>query len=60
MVIAGQGRVSDGPSTTVERVVVDTAAHTAGLQAGDKIVAVDGVRIDDWDDAEVQDRGERW
>src|SRR5439155_22516391 len=45
VVIAGQGRVSDGPSTTVERVVLDSAAHDAGLQSGDKIIGVDGVRI---------------
>jgi membrane-associated protease RseP (regulator of RpoE activity) len=49
VVIAGQGRVSDGPSTTVERVVLDSAAHQAGLQSGDKIIGVDGVRISDWD-----------
>jgi membrane-associated protease RseP (regulator of RpoE activity) len=49
VVIAGQGRVSDGPSTTVERVVLDSAAHKAGLQSGDKILAVNGARVSDWD-----------
>src|SRR5215217_7283499 len=37
VVIAGQGRVFDGPSTTVERVVAGSAAHEAGLQANDKV-----------------------
>jgi len=30
-------------------VVLDSAAHKAGLQSGDKIVGVDGVRVSDWD-----------
>jgi membrane-associated protease RseP (regulator of RpoE activity) len=50
IVIAGQGRVSDGPSTTVERVVLDSAAHRAGVQSGDKIIGVNGVRISNWDE----------
>jgi membrane-associated protease RseP (regulator of RpoE activity) len=50
VVIAGQGRVYDGPNTTVERVVAGSAAHEAGLQAKDKIVAVNGKPVDNWDD----------
>jgi membrane-associated protease RseP (regulator of RpoE activity) len=49
VVIAGQGRVYDGPNTTVERVVAGSAAHEAGLQTGDKVVAIDGRTIDGWD-----------
>jgi len=48
IVIAGQGRVSDGPSTTVAAVTARSAAAEAGLAEGDKILAVDGVPIDDW------------
>jgi membrane-associated protease RseP (regulator of RpoE activity) len=50
VVIAGQGRVYDGPNTTVERIVTDSAAHKAGLHTGDKIVAIDGTRVSSWDD----------
>jgi membrane-associated protease RseP (regulator of RpoE activity) len=50
VVIAGQGRVFDGPSTTVERIVAGSAAHEADLQTGDKVVAVDGRAIDGWDE----------
>jgi membrane-associated protease RseP (regulator of RpoE activity) len=49
VVIAGQGRVYDGPNTTVERVVAGSAAHEAGILAGDKIVAVDGKAVTNWD-----------
>jgi membrane-associated protease RseP (regulator of RpoE activity) len=49
VVIAGQGRVYDGPNTTVERVVAGSAAHEAGLETGDKIVAVDGKTVTSWD-----------
>ena len=48
VVIAGQGRVYDGPNTTVERITLDSAAHEAGIQTGDKIVAVNGVAISGW------------
>jgi membrane-associated protease RseP (regulator of RpoE activity) len=50
VVIAGQGRVYDGPSTTVQRVVAGSAADDAGLQARDKVVAVAGKSVDNWDD----------
>ncbi len=49
VVIAGQGRVYGGPNTTIERVTADSAAQKAGLETGDKIVAVDGVAISGWD-----------
>lgn len=48
VVIAGQGRVSDGPSTTVAAVTPESAAAEAGLAEGDTFRAVDGVPIDDW------------
>jgi membrane-associated protease RseP (regulator of RpoE activity) len=47
--IAGNGRVVEGPSTTVQRVVRDSAAAEAGLLVGDRFVAVDGTPIDSWD-----------
>jgi membrane-associated protease RseP (regulator of RpoE activity) len=48
VVIAGQGQVSDGPSTTVYQVSADSAAADAGFRAGDKIVAVDGRPVGGW------------
>ena len=56
IVIAGQGRVADGPSTTVSSVTPKSAAAAAGLREGDKVVAVDGQQIDGWDAAEVGHR----
>jgi membrane-associated protease RseP (regulator of RpoE activity) len=47
-VILGNG-VADGPSTTVARVELDSAAHVAGLQAGDTVVAIDGAPVEDWE-----------
>jgi membrane-associated protease RseP (regulator of RpoE activity) len=49
IVIAGQGRVADGPSTTISSVVKGSAAAAAGLQPDDKILGVNGRRISDWD-----------
>jgi len=49
VVIAGQGRVYDGPNTTVERIVAGSAAHEAGLEPGDKIVAANGKAVTSWD-----------
>lgn len=43
------GRGYDELSTTVSSVVPESAAAAAGLEKGDKIVGVDGERIDDWD-----------
>lgn len=49
-VIAGQGRVADGPSSTVARVVANSAAAEGGFHRGDKIVQVGGARVDGWED----------
>jgi membrane-associated protease RseP (regulator of RpoE activity) len=59
MVIAGQGRVADGPSTTVSSVVKGSAAADAGLQLGDRIVAVDGRPVAGWEQLKdrIQARG---
>jgi len=48
VVIAGQGRVYDGPNTTVERITLGSAAHDAGFRTGDKIVAVNGAAVTTW------------
>ncbi|HEV2309190.1 MAG TPA: site-2 protease family protein [Acidimicrobiia bacterium] len=50
IVIAGQGRVATGPSTTVDTVEVRSAADTAGLHGGDRIVNVEGHAIHSWND----------
>lgn len=50
VVIAGQGRVYDGPNTTVERIVAGSAAHEAGLETNDEIVAVDDKPVDSWNE----------
>lgn len=59
IVIAGQGRVADGPSTTVSSITARSAAAAAGLREGDKVVAVDGQQIDGWDElkAAIESRG---
>jgi membrane-associated protease RseP (regulator of RpoE activity) len=59
IVIAGQGRVSDGANTTVARVVAGSAADAAEFRAGDKIVEIDGARVDGWDalKAAIEARG---
>jgi membrane-associated protease RseP (regulator of RpoE activity) len=49
VVIAGQGRVADGPSTTVSRLVADSAAVDAGIRVDDRIVALDGQELAGWD-----------
>jgi membrane-associated protease RseP (regulator of RpoE activity) len=49
VVLAGTGRVNDGPSTTVSRIVLDSAAEEADLRPGDEIVGIDGARVDNWD-----------
>lgn len=48
VVIVGSGEFK--PSTGVERLTADSAAVEAGLRAGDRIVAIDGVPIDNWDE----------
>jgi membrane-associated protease RseP (regulator of RpoE activity) len=50
VVIAGQGRVFDGPNTTVDSVSPNSAALEAGLKTNDKIVAVNGKPLTNWDD----------
>ena len=57
--IAGQGKLYEGPSTTVARVVAGSAAADAGLREGDRFVAVDGARVDSWNDLKdaIESRG---
>jgi len=59
LVIAGQGRVADGPSTTISSITPDSAAAEAGLRSDDEVVAVDGQPIDGWEDltAAIEARG---
>ena len=49
IVIAGQGQVSEGPSTTIQTIVHDSAAAAAGLKPGDHVLSANGTRIHDWD-----------
>ncbi len=49
IVIAGQGQVNEGPNTTIQQVVKKSAAATAGLQAGDRVLSADGTTIKNWD-----------
>ncbi|HEY8218359.1 MAG TPA: site-2 protease family protein [Acidimicrobiia bacterium] len=49
VVIAGQGRVADGVTTTVSAITPKSAAAAAGLHPGDRIVAVEGARIRGWE-----------
>ncbi|HEY3097202.1 MAG TPA: M50 family metallopeptidase [Acidimicrobiia bacterium] len=46
--VAGQGVPK--LTTNVDEVVADSPASAAGLQKGDRIVAVEGTRVDDWQD----------
>lgn len=39
------------PTTVIEKVLPDSPAAKAGLQANDRITAVDGRRVAEWDDA---------
>jgi membrane-associated protease RseP (regulator of RpoE activity) len=56
---AGSGQEYLGPSTTIQRVEANTAAFDAGLQPADRIAAVDGVVIKNWDQLkrEIESRG---
>jgi membrane-associated protease RseP (regulator of RpoE activity) len=54
VVIAGQGRVAEGANTTVTTVEAKSAAEAAGLQPGDRIVAVNGRRIGGWEQLKGQ------
>jgi regulator of sigma E protease len=45
--LGAQGQ--DVPTTTVQLVEPNTPAATAGLQAGDKVVTIDGQPVKDWD-----------
>jgi membrane-associated protease RseP (regulator of RpoE activity) len=58
-VIAGTGRVADGATTTVAAITPKSAAAAAGLQRGDRIVAIDGVRLRGWEQlrTKIQNRG---
>jgi len=57
--IAGQGTLADGPNTRVARVVKGSAAAEAGLHTGDRFVAVNGARVESWDDLKnvIESRG---
>ena len=37
-------------STTIDQVTPDSPAYEAGIQSGDTIVAIDGRKIEEWDD----------
>jgi membrane-associated protease RseP (regulator of RpoE activity) len=50
VVIAAQGRIAVGPSTTVNQITSKSAALAAGFQTGDRIVAVDGQPVRSWTD----------
>jgi membrane-associated protease RseP (regulator of RpoE activity) len=54
--VAGQGVPK--LTTIIDEVVADSPAAAAGLQKGDRIVAVEGKRVEDWQDLpnEIKDR----
>lgn len=41
---------SGQPTTTVSQVLDDSPAYEAGIQAGDEILSVDGIQIEEWND----------
>jgi membrane-associated protease RseP (regulator of RpoE activity) len=49
VVYAGRG-VPEGISTSLREVVAGTPAARAGLEPGDRLVAIEGQPIDEWDD----------
>lgn len=48
VVIVGNGEFK--PGTSIDRVATASPAARAGLRSGDKIVAINGTRITNWDD----------
>ena len=40
----------ENPDTSISSVVADSPAQEAGIEAGDKIVAVEGTKVDNWKD----------
>lgn len=48
IVIVGNGEFK--PGTSIDRVATASPAADAGLRSGDKIVAINGTRIRNWDD----------
>ena len=48
VVIVGNGEFK--PGTSIDRVATASPAAAAGLKAGDKIVGINGTRINDWED----------
>jgi membrane-associated protease RseP (regulator of RpoE activity) len=57
--LAGRGYLVEGPSTTVRQVVAGSAAADAGIEAGDRFVAVGGQPVASWDElrTEIERRG---
>jgi membrane-associated protease RseP (regulator of RpoE activity) len=51
VVIVGHGEAE--PNTTLSTIQVDSPAHVAGLQGGDEIIAIDGERVESWDQLKV-------
>jgi membrane-associated protease RseP (regulator of RpoE activity) len=48
VVVAGEGRIAEGPNTTVSTVVTHSAAAGAGFHNGDRIIGVDNKPISSW------------
>jgi len=50
---------AQGPNTTVSSVTGNAPAAIAGFQEGDRILSIDGVQVDEWDDVPrlIQPRG---
>ncbi len=38
------------PTTTIEKVIKDNPAYKAGLQSGDKVIGVNGIEINSWEE----------
>lgn len=49
-VFVGFGNQEWVPNTTVFAVVEDSAAELAGIREGDRLVSINGISIDEWDD----------